>query len=249
MFNGKTVSFQTVLWRVMNQSFMSDISEEQAADYAYDLIRRIKMGFLLNAKPETVEINNYKAVIPEDLVTLRGMRYKSSKEDRSYQSVRYNGNIYSSGYHCEEYGQDEGSDLLYTLNDNYIDINTKTGFLELSYYGMLLDEDGYPKIPDDQSFKDALYYYIIKEHLFGLLAIGKVSERFYSKVEQEYAWAIGQATNSLKLAGMDHWDTTMKGINRMIHDQSMAAGGFKGLHQQEKIRKRFNSDSGINHSR
>jgi len=246
MYNGKNKSFQSVLWRVMKHSFMSDISEEQAADYAYELIRRIKMGFILNQTTETIKINNYKAKIPEDLLTMRGMRYKQKVDDTSYLPVRYNGDIFSSGYHCEEYNQDISSDVLYTMNNNYIDINQQNGYLEISYYGILLDDDGYPKIPDDQSFEDALYYYILKEHLFGLMAIGKISDLFYSKVEQEYAWAIGQATNSLKLAGMDHWDTAMKGINRMIHDQGMNSQGFKGLHQQEKIRKRFDNNTRLN---
>ena len=233
----------------MNHSFMSDLSEEQAADYAYELIRRIKMGFILNQTTEIIEISNYKAKIPSDLLTMRGMRYKTNFDDSMYQPVRYNGDIFSSGFHCNEYNQDVSCDVLYTMNDNYIDINTPNGFLEISYYGILLDEDGYPKLPDDQSFIDALYYYMMKEHLFGLMAIGKVTDRFYSKVEQEYAWAIGQATSSLKLAGMDHWDTTMKGINRMIHDSSMNAQGFKGLHQQEKIKKRHNDNTtnNLNH--
>jgi len=229
----------------MNKSFMSDISEEQAADYAYELIRRLQMGFLLNAKPETLKIVNHKAKLPNDLVTLRGVRYKVDKQSSSYLSMRYNGDIFASGYHCEEYEQDKACDITYTLNDNYIDVSEKDGFVELSYYAIILDEDGYPKIPDNQSFQDALYYYIIKEHLFGLTAIGKVSERFYNRVEQEYAWAVGQATNSLKLAGMDHWDTTMKGINRLIHDSSMSTGGFKGLHQQEQIRHRHGNSNNL----
>lgn len=246
MFNGKTKSFQTVLWRVLKNAFMSDISEEQAADYAYELIRRLQMGFLLNQTSDTIEVKNYKGKLPGDLVTLRGVRYKNNIDDNYYQSIRYNGDIFASGFHCNEYNQDVSCDILYTLNDNYIDINRKDGFIEISYYGILLDDDGYPKIPDNQSFEDALYYYIMKEHLFGLLATGKVSERFYNKIEQEYAWAVGQATNSLKLAGMDHWDTAMKGINRLIHDQSMSAGGFKGLHQREMIRKRFGTGTSNN---
>lgn len=264
MYSGRHVSFKTVLWRAMNQPFVSDLSEEQAADYALELIRRLQIGFSFGESVEYSNINKFKASIPSDLVFIRGVRYincnsipdelrRDTTPDfikdeglvgylnqyPNWLPAKYTGYIYHSDYHCngQSYPDDQACDITYTLNNNYVNLSEEEGIIQIAYRSLLTDDEGYPMIPDDQSFQDALYYYILKEHLFGLLATGKVSERFYNKLEQEYSWSVGQAQNNLKLAGMDHWESSMNGIRRLIHDHNQADDGFKNLHTKEQIRK------------
>jgi hypothetical protein len=237
MFNGKVKSIKSVVYNVIGQSFMTDISEEQAMHYAYDLIRLMKMGFMLDQKVEDVKIKNYKAKIPDKLVTLRGVRYFSDKLNAEYQPMHYDSDIFQSDFHCNEYRENSLCEVTYTLNNNYIITNQKEGFINVSHYAINVDEEGYPMIPDSRSFEQAIEYYIMQKHLFGLRALGKVSKDFYEEVKQEYAFYIGQAESDLKLAGMDHWDTAMKGINRLIQDKGAARKGFKGLFREERIKR------------
>lgn len=264
MYNGKHKSFKTVLYRAMKHQFCSDLSEEQAADYALELIRRSNLGFVFGEKPKYIAIRNYRGKIPNDLIYIRGARYYTGPNVKQhiydttpdfidedilrdlsvpfseFHPIKYTGNIYQSSYHCN--GKEVGDidcNITYTINNNYIFLSEECGVIELSYRNLILDNEGYPMIPDNQSFEDALYYYILKEHLFGLLAVGKVSQGFYEKIEQEYSWAIGQASNNLKLAGMDHWEETMNGIRRLLQPQNASDYGYKELHNREKIRKTF----------
>lgn len=237
MFNGKTKSIKSVIYNIIGLPFMTDLSEEQAMHYAYDLIRLMKMGFMLNQKVEDVEIVNYKALLPDKLVTLRGVRYYSDKECISYEPMHYDSDIFQSDFHCNEYREDPNCDITYTLNNNYIITNRKEGYVNVSHYAINLDDEGYPMIPDSRSFEQAIEYYIMQKHLFGLRALGKVSRDFYEEIKQEYAFYIGQAESDLKLAGMDHWDTAMKGINRFIQDKGAARKGFKGLYKEERIKR------------
>lgn len=265
MYNGKHKSFKSVLWRVLKHEFCSDLSEEQAADYALELLRRLKMPFAFEDCPAFLNIKNYRAKIPNDLIIINGMRlyvgelyalttydttpdfitdensiqYYLSQPERVWQPIKYTGNIYQSSYHCSgNAGELYETDVTYRLNNNYIYLSVESGILQLSYRKLMVDEEGYPLIPEDQSFEDALYYYIIKEHLFGLMIMGKVSEGAYNKIDQEYTWAIGQATNALKLAGMDHWEATMNGIRRLIQMQNFSDWGYKELHKREQIKKK-----------
>ena len=262
MYNGKHKSFKTVLYRAMKHPFCSDLSEEQAADYALELIRRSNIGFAFGETTEYVSILNYRGRIPDDLIYIRGVRFYTgpdviqyiqdetpdfiSQEDlnglltphTNFLPVKYTGNIYQSSYHCK--GKEIGDidcNITYTINNNYIFLSEECGLVEVSYRNLILDDEGYPMIPDNQAFEDALYYYILKEHLFGLRAVGKVSRDFYEEVKQEYTWAIGQASTSLKLAGMDNWEETMSGIRRLIQPQNLSDYGYKELHNREKIRK------------
>lgn len=262
MHNGKYKSFKTVLWRAMRHEFCSDLSEEQAAEYSLELIRRSQLGFVFGDITKYAVVKDYRASIPCDLVYVRGIRYTLDNVDDSiYENdeapdfvedrlaisrltnwvpVKYTGNIYQSSYHCNgKEPADQDCTVTYTLNNNYIYLSEKCGYVEISYKGLLMDEEGYPLIPDNQAFEDALYYYILKEHLFALNAVGKVTDRFYNKLEQEYSWAIGQASTSLKLAGMDNWEEVMTGVRRLIQDANYSDYGYKELHNREQIKKRF----------
>jgi len=264
MNNGKHKSFKSVLWRLKKHPFCSDLSEEQAAEYALELIRKAKLALSFGDEPAYVCVNNYRGAIPNDLIYIKGIRYYTSndiidyiKEETpdfikqadinsfitpgtNFLPVKYSGNIYHSSYHKhgKEYN-DVDCNITYTVNNNHIYLSEVCGLLEVSYKSLLMDEEGYPLIPDNQAYEDALYYYILKEHLFGLWTVGKVTDKAYNKIEQEYTWAIGQAGTSMKLSGMDNWETVMTGIRRLIQPQNLSDYGYKELHNREQIKKRF----------
>lgn len=266
MYNGKHISIGRVLYRAMRHPNASDLTEEMAAEYAFELIR--KLGIALSYKDDTAYriIRTNKVKLPNNLIYLRGIRYhvnnqavndiiEQSKEedDKFYESietylreytnwlpVKYTGNIYQSSYHCEDYlDYPCTGDITYTINNNYVTLSEPEGAIEISYRALVLDDKGLPMIPDNQPFEDCLYYYILKEHFFPLIGVGKISQYFYEKIEQEYAWAAGKAQNSLMLAGMDHWEATMNGIRRLIQYDNFSDYGFSDMHRKERIRKTF----------
>ncbi len=51
MYNGKHISFKRILYRAMRHPNASDLSLEQAAEYAFELIR--KLNIYLSLKKET----------------------------------------------------------------------------------------------------------------------------------------------------------------------------------------------------
>jgi len=51
----------------------------------------------------------------------------------------------------------------YVLNPDYIHTSFETGYLFISYLALPLDDNGYPLIPDDISYKEAFFWYIMKK--------------------------------------------------------------------------------------
>ena len=51
-------------------------------------------------------------------------------------------------------------DYTYVVTPGYIKTTLKTGYLMLSYQAVPVDSDGYPMIPDNESFEEAIYWYI-----------------------------------------------------------------------------------------
>lgn len=50
------------------------------------------------------------------------------------------------------------SDKDYNINLNRIITAQETGFVEISYLAIPTDDDGYPLVPDDVSFRDAMFW-------------------------------------------------------------------------------------------
>lgn len=262
MYNGKTISFKRVLYRAMKHPNAEDLTEEQGAEYAFELIRNLQIAFTFDDTSEYKLIKNNRVEIPDDLIFIKGVRYHNIPKDYNFGDgqpvvdfadrvetylsglvnwlpVKYSGDIYHSSFHCEGYTNLESNvtDLTYTINNNYLYLSTQEGAVEISFRKLITDDDGYPMIPDDQSFENALYYYILKEHFFPLLGIGKISQYFYEKIEQNYDWYVAQTANNLKLGSLDHWETTMTGIRRLIQYQNFSDYGYKELHRRERIKK------------
>ena len=53
----------------------------------------------------------------------------------------------------------------YQLNPDYVHWSEETGYLGISYLAMPLDDNGFPLIPDDQSYRDACFWYITRQLL------------------------------------------------------------------------------------
>lgn len=51
----------------------------------------------------------------------------------------------------------------YKLDQGYIFTNFKDGYILMAYLGLPIDADGFPMIPDDEKFKEALKWHIISK--------------------------------------------------------------------------------------
>lgn len=62
----------------------------------------------------------------------------------------------------------------------------------------MLDDDGYPMIPQDSNFYDALQKYIELQWIRNLWRHQKVSQAVYDDAMREYTWSVGHyRTNAL----------------------------------------------------
>lgn len=55
----------------------------------------------------------------------------------------------------------------FILNPDYIHASVETGYLGISYRGLPLDDNGFPNVPDNQSYRDAFKWYIVRQLLEG----------------------------------------------------------------------------------
>ena len=182
MITGKTVSVGNILWKVLKQPIVQDLKYEDAAEYAIEYLRLIGSALSFEDKVDKIQLNNYKALLPLNLISLKGIKY-SEKECNSGIAMRYASDIYHTNINNDN--NCNFQEYTYITQNNVITSSIKDGWLEISYSGIATDEFGYPLIPDNESFKVALEYYIIHRTLEGLWSMGKVTDKVFQYYEQK----------------------------------------------------------------
>ena len=234
MVTGKTCSVGTILWKVLKQPIVQDLKYEDAAEYAIEYLRLIGAALSFEDKVGSIKLNNYKGLLPNNLITIRGIQY-SECECEGGVAMRYASDIYHTnlGKDCE--GSQE---YTYITQNNIITTSMKDGWINLSYSALATDEFGYPLIPDNESFKVALEYYIIHRTLEGLWSMGKITDKVFQYYEQKRHYYSAQATNSMTIKNMDQMETTFNAINRMIIDVNPQQTFYKNFGVKENINQK-----------
>ena len=79
----------------------------------------------------------------------------------------------------------------FTLDPAYIRTSFKTGDVYISYEAIVLDEDGFPMIPDDISYKTACFWYIVKQLALPDWFEGRNNN--WERADQQWQFYCGQA--------------------------------------------------------
>lgn len=84
-------------------------------------------------------------------------------------------------------------DYTYVVNSSYIKTNIKDGYIMLAYAAMETDDDGYPIIPDDPSFSEALYWYVVMKYMYPKWLLGTVRDLQYFEARRSWNFYRKQA--------------------------------------------------------
>lgn len=236
MYNGKTISLKKVLWKVLNHPLANDLTYDIAAEYAIEAmeILGVPFSFIDKVTEPYLIIENNKAALPADLITINGIRVLQSDNlpERSAIALRYASDI----YHTSDL-KNTVDEFTYKIQNGVIYTSFPEGCIEISYKAIPTDKDGYPLIPSNMKYRLALEYYILYRYLAPLCDIGKVTDKAFNRITQEKCFYMGAADTSMKLQGADHLETILNGINRLIVNSSAHKNFFKGSGEKERIKK------------
>jgi hypothetical protein len=148
-----------------------------------------------------IDIHRYKGKLPCDYYDMIQVReYKSGK---------------SLVYASSTFNQDPGS-LSYKIQNNYIYTDIEECKIEISYYAILQDEDGFPLVPENSEYYRALELYIKKQWFTILFDMGKIDRNILHQTLQDYAWAAGACANEFKRLSIDKMESFSNSWKSMI---------------------------------
>lgn len=198
------ISIKQILDDLLAHPLLRDLSLERAVDHAVHFIRIVGMPKVTSEKQVVIKIHEYRALLPTDYYGI--IQVKEAKNGTILQSTR-------SGHHI---GSNENIKNLYNIQGNIIYTSLKEGELEISYKALLVDEDGYPLLPDNSSFIRALELYIKKRYFTVLFDMGKITPQVLNNVQQEYAWYVGQCQSDLVRPTLDEMKFITNTWNNII---------------------------------
>ena len=237
MVTGKTISVGNILWKVLKQPIVQDLKYEDAAEYAIEYLRLIGAPLAFEDKVIRIKLNNYKGLLPSNLITLKGIEYADC-ECNGGVAMRYASNIYHTDIENDRNCKNTTQEYTYITQNNVITTSMKDGWINISFNAMATDDFGYPLIPDNESFKVGLEYYIIHRTLEGLWSMGKITDKVFQYYEQKRHYYSAQATNSMTIKNMDQMETMMNAVNRMIINVNPQETFYKNFGVKEIIKQK-----------
>ena len=115
----------------------------------------------------------------------------------------------------------------YVTQNNYIYLSNRCDTVELSYYALLTDSEGYVMLPDDAKFIRALKAYIKKEQFTALFDTGTINEKVMFKADQDYAWAVGACESGMKMVDLPDLEVLSNAMHGMINKNHEFMNSFK----------------------
>lgn len=263
MLNGKLISIKEIIFKVyrdtgiqdeLNWSDMVEIATECLEQIYYPSSFQKKV--LGHISDPNLNVTNYRFKIPCDLVHLTALTidgYRALPATNSFHQLMDGsccgvdefvsqlsegtfvdgfGNIFAAGISSYPSGP-----ITYELNNDWITLNVKEGKVCIAYLAFPVDCDGFPLIPDDVSFKEAISRAIIVRLDYirwrqnpsdnGLRSLHEHSE-------QQYCWYVAQAKAVSKMPSVDQMENMKNMLLRLKPNINAWVSNFNTLNSSEK---------------
>lgn len=99
------------------------------------------------------------------------------------------------------------NELQYTTKPGYINTCMPRGFVKISYYAIYTDEDSMPMIPDLESYKEAIYWYVTMKLMYPKKLKGQISQGDYYDIRNSYNFYRKQAYAEAMMPTVDDLET------------------------------------------
>jgi len=126
-------------------------------------------------------------------------------------------------------------DYTYLITPNYIKLNVETGYIMLAYQAVPTDAEGYPLIPDTQSFTEAVYWYINMKLMYPEWRSGQVRDGVYFDARRSWNYYSKQAYGDALMPNKDQMESIKNTWLRLVPEISEHSSAFSTMGQRQLI--------------
>lgn len=226
----KYISIKQVLDDLLDHPLLQDLSLERAVNYAVHFIQIIGAPNEFEEKTALVDIKDWRGCMPCDYYDI--IQVRTYGEGDNSKVFRYS----TDSFHYSPNKDSDTKELTYKLQNNIIYTSLKEGTIEVAYHAIKVDNEGYPMIPENSSFIQALELYIKKKVFTILFDQGKINNAVLQNTQQEYAWYVGQAQRDLNMPTIDQMESISNMWTQLLQRANEHSKGMKSLGKRELIR-------------
>jgi hypothetical protein len=195
-------------------------------------------------------IEDYQAKLPTDLYSINQVAY-STGITAPYYPMRDTAGSFSSNHGATlQYGGTDttpatttssenittfSGDRQYSIVGGYIKTNIKEGYLLISYQAIPVDDDNYPMVPDDESFFEAIYWYINMKLMYPKWRDGQIRDAVYYDAKSSWNYYRKQAYGNAMMPNADQLDTIKNIWIRLIPEINASKSFYSNIGDQEFI--------------
>ena len=216
------ISVKEVLSRVLRHPMLQHVDLEAGIQYTLDFIGAVGLPNIFEEKCESVEICNFRGMLPCDLVAINQVRNHKTKGAMRYMTDNFNGK--SKDVRSFDTWKSQGR-IIYT--------SFPKGTVDVSYKAIKVDDEGFPMLPDNPVFLKALELYIKKEEFTVLFDLGKIQQNVLQNAQTEYAFKVGQATTEFILPSVSEMQSITGMLHQLVPHENQFVKGFKTLGDKE----------------
>jgi len=126
-------------------------------------------------------------------------------------------------------------DYTYLITPNYIKANVETGYIMLAYQAVPTDGEGYPLIPDEASFLEAIYWYINMKLLYPEWKGGHVRDAVYYDARRSWNYYSKQAYGNALMTNKDQMESIKNTWLRLVPEINEHNSAFSTMGESQLI--------------
>lgn len=215
------INVNVIADRIKRNPLLEDIPFETIIDYAVEFIKIMGVPASFIEKTSTIEVKDYRGVLPCDLYSI--IQIRTDKGDYFRGSTD---SFHMSPNKQKESNKTRNTGITYKVQGTCIITSMPECTLEIAYRAFPMDDEGLPLIPDNGSYPRALQEYIIVECYTTLCDQGKIDMRVLQNHQQRYAWYAGQAQTDLIRPNIDQMTSITNMWNKLLPSKKDYNNGF-----------------------
>jgi hypothetical protein len=224
----------------INQVALNSSVPTSTAKELDTLITKVRelQASIASAQTEGIEYSSTTSVLHDinsRIVVLENVYFNNSSQ---LLPMQYGASNFHASMHCENCVNENASCAeTYIVDNDYIKTSFVTGKICISYMAFPTDEECYPLVPDDISYKEAMFWYVYKKLLLSLVSDteNKRNGINYAFADEKWRFYCTQARNAANFPDIDKYESFMNQWVRLIPNINRHDEGFENLNTREDL--------------
>lgn len=188
---------------------------------------------------------DYRYALPCNLISINQISYEGyplkyaaghfgPASNASDNTATLNGTTVDDANFPQNGGDEIVMDHRYYINDAYIVTSFEEGCVTVSYTGTKVDEDGFPMIPDEVTYKKALKAYCQMMLDRKDWRRQRLSEAVYRDSQRDWEWYVRSARGKAQMPNIDKMESIKNQWVRLKPNQNAYNSFFSNLNSPER---------------